>query len=230
MISVCIATYNGERYIRCQLESILREIGHGDEVIISDDSSTDNTIEIIRSYQDSRIQIYGQQNWHSPIFNFENAIRHARGDIIFLADQDDKWLPGRVAKAKEMHAAGYNFVLCNRKNIYKDSNEVYHTDNPIKNTWNTLWKSPFIGCMMSFDRKVADLAQPFPKTIAMHDLWIGLLAQRNLRCGYIDEPLVEYNRHEESYIAKHHLSTCVKLRYRWQMYWLVRGRERERGL
>lgn len=230
MISVCIATFNGERYIRRQLDSVLKETEPGDEVIISDDSSTDYTIDIVRSFQDPRIRIICGQQWHSPIFNFENAIRQARGEYIFLADQDDEWLPGRVSKAKDLHAAGYNLVMCNRRNVYKDRKVVCHTDNPVKGTWNTLWKSPFIGCMMSFDKNVADLALPFPKTIAMHDLWIGLLAQRNLRCGYIDEPLVEYNRHEESYIAKHHLSTYAKLRYRWQMYWLVRARERERGL
>ena len=84
--------------------------------------------------------------------------------------------------------------------------------------------------MTSFDRKVVDLALPFPDTIAMHDLWIGLLAQRNLRCGYLDEPLVEYNRHDESYIARHHFSLYAKLEYRWHMYRLVREREHERGL
>ena len=230
MVSVCIATYNGEQFIRCQLDSVLREISPEDEVVISDDSSTDKTVEIIRSYQDSRIRLFDHQEFHSPIFNFENAVKQAKGDIIFLADQDDKWLPGRVAKAMEMHANGYNLVLCNRINIYKDRTEVHHTVNPIKNTWSTLWKSPFVGCMTSFDRKVVDLVIPFPKTIAMHDLWIGLLAQRNLKCGYIDEPLVEYKRHEESYIAKHHFSTYAKLKYRWRMYWLVKQRERKRQL
>lgn len=230
MISICIATYNGERYIRRQLDTILSEIGTEDEVVISDDSSTDKTLELIKSYNDSRIRIFDHQQFHSPIFNFENAIKQAKGDIIFLADQDDKWLEGRVSKAMEMHRRGYNLVLCNRMNIYKDRTEVFHSDNPIKSTWRTLRKSPFVGCMTSFDRKVVELALPFPKDIAMHDLWIGLLAQRNLKCGYIDEPLVEYNRHEESYIAKHHFSLAAKLRYRWNMYWLVRQRERERNL
>ena len=230
MISVCIATYNGEQFIRHQLDSILSEIGQEDEVVISDDSSTDKTLELIKSYNDSRIRIFDHQQFHSPIFNFENAIKQAKGDIIFLADQDDKWLEGRVSKAMEMHRQGYNLVLCNRVNIFNNRAEVYQTDNPIISTGKTLWKSPFIGCMMSFDRKVVELTLPFPKDIAMHDLWIGLLAQRNLKCGYIDEPLVEDNRHEESYIAKHHFSLAAKLKYRWNMYRLVRQREKERNL
>lgn len=229
MISVCIATYNGERFIRRQLDSVLSEIGPEDEVIISDDSSTDQTVEIIKGYDDARIRLFDHQQWHSPIFNFENAIRQAKGDILFLADQDDKWLAGRVAKAMELHKMGYNLVLCNRVNIYEDRQEVSGPENPIRSTWSTLKTSPFVGCLLSIDRKVVDLALPFPKTIAMHDLWIGLLAQRNLKCGFIEDPLVEYNRHGESYIAKHRFSLWGKLKYRWQMYWLVRKREKERG-
>lgn len=230
MISVCIATYNGERFIRRQLDSVLREIGPEDEVVISDDSSTDHTLEIIRGYNDSRIRFFDHQQYHSPILNFENAINLAKGELIFLADQDDEWMPGRVSMALKLHHAGDNLVLCNRVNVYKDRREVNHMESPILNTWDSIKKSPFIGCMMSFDRKVIDLALPFPKKIAMHDLWIGLLAQRNLKCGYIDEPLVEYNRHEDSYIAKHKFSLYAKIKYRMQMYMLVRQREQERGL
>lgn len=230
MISVCIATYNGERFIARQLDSVLSEIGAGDEVIVSDDSSTDKTVEIIKGYDDVRIKLFDHQQWHSPVFNFENAICHAKGDIIFLADQDDKWLSGRVVRAMELHKRGYDLVLCNRVNVYKDCRVVHGGGNPIKGTWSSIKKSPFVGCLLSIDRKVVDLALPFPKAIAMHDLWIGLLAQRNLQCGYIDEPLVEYNRHGESYIAKHRFSLYGKLKYRWQMYWLVREREIERGL
>lgn len=230
-ISVCVATYNGERYIKEQIDSILSQLGVDDEIIISDDSSSDNTLDIIKDFKDPRIVIYDMQEYHSPIFNFENAIKHANGEVIFLADQDDKWLSNRVSKALQLHEEGYNLVLCNCKNVFRDCVTVtHHNENPIKDTWNSIKKSPFVGCMMSFDRKVMDLVLPFPNTIAMHDLWIGLLAQRNMKCGYIDEPLVEYNRHEESYIAKHHFSTYAKLKYRWNIYWLVRQRESERGL
>ena len=230
MISVCIGTFNGERYIKRQLDSVLSEIGMEDEVVISDDSSTDNTVELVRSYHDQRIKIFEHQDFHSPIYNFENAIKKANGDYIFLADQDDRWLDGRVSRAMEMHEAGCNLVLCNSINVYGESHSLRCSVNPIKDTWNTIIMSPFVGCMMSFDRKVLNLALPFPKAIAMHDMWIGLLAQRNLKCGYIEEPLVEYNRHDESYIAKHHFSIYAKLKYRWFMYWQVKQREKEREL
>ena len=96
MISVCMATYNGGHYIREQLDSILMQLGEGDEIIISDDSSTDDTLEIIASYADNRIKIFPGQHFHSPVFNFENALKQAKGDYVFLSDQDDVWKLDKV--------------------------------------------------------------------------------------------------------------------------------------
>ncbi|MDE5758415.1 MAG: glycosyltransferase, partial [Allobaculum sp.] len=92
MISVCIATYNGERYIETQIRSILDQLNEDDEIIISDDSSTDRTLDIIRSLNDSRIKLFAGNKFHSRTFNFENALKQATGDFIFLSDQDDIWL------------------------------------------------------------------------------------------------------------------------------------------
>lgn len=227
MISVCIATYNGEEYIRHQLESVLSEIGADDEVVISDDSSTDNTVEIIRSYNDSRINILVHQHFHSPIFNFENAIKHAKGDTIFLADQDDKWLPGRVSKAMKMHEMGYDLVLCNTRTVYRDHAEEGRLDPFSRPYWRNLIKPAYIGCTMSFKREMLKMILPFPKSIAMHDLWIGLLAQRNYKCIFIDEPLIGYNRHQESFVAQHPMSAMTRIKYRVNMLWQVKKREWE---
>lgn len=91
MISVCMPTYNGEKFIRIQLESILSQLGNDDEIVISDDSSTDKTVEITKSFNDSRIHLLENNTFHSPIYNLENALKNAKGDFIFLSDQDDEW-------------------------------------------------------------------------------------------------------------------------------------------
>ena len=96
MITVCIATFNGEKYIREQLNSILFQLSLQDEVIVSDDGSTDNTISIIKSFNDKRIKIIDGVHRHSPTLNFENALKEAKGDYIFLADQDDVWKDDKV--------------------------------------------------------------------------------------------------------------------------------------
>ena len=96
MISVCIATYNGGKTIHTQLASILSQLGENDEVVISDDHSTDNTLDIIRAFNSPIVRIVEGPVKGSPIPNFENALQHSKGDIIFLADQDDKWVENKV--------------------------------------------------------------------------------------------------------------------------------------
>jgi len=108
MISVCIATYNGEKYIREQLDSILYQLSMEDEIVIPDDGSTDKTIEIIKGINDPRIKIFYHQTEKNNYLgtlktcflvgrNAHNALKHASGDYIFWADQDDVWLEGKVA-------------------------------------------------------------------------------------------------------------------------------------
>src|SRR3954471_17623480 len=121
-VSVCIATYNGADFIIEQLHSILRQLGTTDEVIISDDSSTDDTLELIRSLNDTRISILEKQQFRSPIYNFENAISKARGKYIFLADQDDVWLDGRIDKRLPLLQDNYDLVLNNCKIVDRDLN------------------------------------------------------------------------------------------------------------
>ncbi len=100
MISVCIATYNGEKYIRPQIESIIVQLDPGDEIVISDDGSTDDTLNIIASFADDRIKVFDHSrdkkqkvkySFEHVTRNFENALRHAKGDLIFLSDHDDFW-------------------------------------------------------------------------------------------------------------------------------------------
>lgn len=77
MISVCIATYNGEHYISEQIQSILVQLSINDEIVISDDCSTDNTLDIIKSFNDDRIKIFTGIKHKSLSFNFENALKNA---------------------------------------------------------------------------------------------------------------------------------------------------------
>ena len=96
MISVCIATYNGERYIGEQIKSILNQLNSSDEIIVSDDGSKDKTIDVVKSFDDKRIRIIDGPRKGSPISNFENALKAAKGEYIFTADQDDVWTDDKV--------------------------------------------------------------------------------------------------------------------------------------
>ena len=207
MISVCIATYNGEKYIKEQLESILLQIEQNDEVIISDDGSTDNTLSIISALCDDRIQVYSndksEKNWrsiNSITSNFENALNHANGDTIFLADQDDVWLENKVTcSLKYLHDKDYIVSDC----LVTDQNlNVIHTSRFYegsgftKNRWKALFApTPYQGSCAAFHRNVLKKALPFPKKIQSHDRWIGYVASFFFTYKIIPEALILYRRH-----------------------------------
>src|SRR6476469_956135 len=95
-VSVCMATFNGERYVSRQIETILSELSSADELIVVDDCSTDRTLDVVRSIEDSRISVHRNVSNQRQVRSFATAIALARNDILFLADQDDIWIPGRV--------------------------------------------------------------------------------------------------------------------------------------
>ena len=97
MISVCMATYNGERYIKEQVSSIMQQLGENDELIVSDDGSSDSTLQVLDSFHDSRIKVFSGPRT-GLTYNFENAIKNANGDYLFLSDQDDVWECNKVER------------------------------------------------------------------------------------------------------------------------------------
>src|SRR4051812_32739045 len=94
--SVCMAIYNGEKYVSRQLQSIIDQLSDDDEVILIDDCSTDATVEVVKGLNDSRIMLNTNDRNRREVYSFSRAISLARHQNIFLSDQDDIWLPGRV--------------------------------------------------------------------------------------------------------------------------------------
>jgi len=219
-ISVCIPTCNGEKYIREQLVSILVQLSAEDEIIISDDSSTDDTLKIIKSLQDSRIKLFENNTFKSPIFNLENALKHASGDVIFLADQDDIWEPEKV-KITLNKLKNSDLVVSDCSLIDASGNLVdpsFYALNKTKSGYlNNLIKNGFLGCCMAFNSKIKKSVLPFPKKIAMHDIWIGLTASLVGKVDFIEDKLIRYRRHGNNFSftsAKSKFSVTYKLSYR----------------
>jgi glycosyltransferase involved in cell wall biosynthesis len=198
MISVCIATCNGEKYLKEQLDSILNQLKSSDEVIISDDSSTDKTIEIIKSYYDNRVIIFENQKFRSPIFNFENALKKANGDVIILADQDDIWREDKIDIIKK-YLVDYDLVLSDANIIDSDGNQTdesfYKLNGSKSGVINNIVKNSYLGCTMAFNKNILEASLPFPKDIPMHDWWIGLIAEIYGKTYFIDDKLISYRRH-----------------------------------
>ncbi len=200
MISVCLATYNGEKYIKEQLDSILTQIDLNDEVIVSDDSSTDKTIEIIENFEDSRIKLYKNNKFMNPIYNFENALIKCSGDIIFLSDQDDIWFQNKVVdyiiKLKK-----YDVVFSNVNLFWGALNKtktMYDLEKNHNGLVKNITKNHCIGATMAFKREVLEKAIPFPKYIPMHDIWIYSLGSIFGKTYYFNKPYLYYRRHENN--------------------------------
>lgn len=217
MISVCMATYNGEKYIVEQINSILSQIKESDELVISDDGSNDTTIEKVLSFHDQRIRIY-HGHFHSPIYNFENAIKHAKGDVIFLSDQDDIWLPGRVDKLSNA-LAKYDVVVSNATFMNGDGKvqeQLYFEGMPSFSVIRTILSNNFFGASMAFKSSLLKHILPFPKHLAMHDQWIGLMGTCYGKVGFVNEPLLLYRRHENnaSFNGKSHNPYSKRIMFR----------------
>jgi glycosyltransferase involved in cell wall biosynthesis len=198
MISVCIATYNAKKYIHTQISSILNQLGSADEIIISDDFSDDDTLEIVTKINDSRIKIIRGQSRLGVIKNFERSLYAASGDIIFLADQDDVWLPNKVVKCKQI-LANHMLVVTDCKVVDSELNPISESFFALKSSGKgivkNIFKNSYIGCCIAFRRELLDVALPFPDQVPMHDVWIGLLAEIIGKVTFMPEPLVLYRRH-----------------------------------
>ena len=202
MISVCIATYNGERFIREQIDSVLCQLSSGDEIIVSDDGSTDGTISIINGIGDKRIRIIEGPRKHSPILNFENALKEAKGEYVFLADQDDVWKPNKVEVCMKW-LQKYDCVVSDAEVTDSSLNQLYPSLYEVMHVkegriYNTVWKNGYTGCCMAFRRNVLEASQPFPKDIPMHDIWIGNVAAYKYNVRFIQDKLILFRRHKET--------------------------------
>ncbi len=230
-ISVCLATYNGEKFIKEQLDSIMVQLSEGDEVIVSDDSSTDKTLDIINLYKDKRIKILPNQKFHSPALNFENALKYAKGDYIFLSDQDDIWLSNKVKRMVSMLEC-FDLVVSDCKVVDENLTVIEKSFCMKRNSgvgfWKNFSRNSYLGCCMAFRKEILKYILPFPKRIAMHDIWIGLSVELQGNPIFLREPLMLYRRHGNNVSfggARSEYSFCYKIKYRLYMLQMLLKRK-----
>lgn len=199
--SVALACFNGQEFILDQLSSIITSFSYAQiedfEIIVSDDGSKDQTVDLVRSLNDKRIFILKGPKL-GLIKNFENALRHCSGDIIFLSDQDDVWFESKVknclAILEDSDLVLSDAIVVDR-NLLVLNNSFFNLNGSRPGAIKNLIKNSYLGCGLAFKRNVLNLALPFPKSIPMHDWWIGLIAESMYKVGYIYSPLFYYRRH-----------------------------------
>lgn len=226
-VSVCMATYNGEKYIKQQIDSILKQLNNYDELIISDDGSTDKTIQIIQGYNDNRIRLFHHKHptWNSKFYrpnvyvtaNFENALNQARGKYIFLTDQDDIWKENKINIMISALDRFGGVVMSSTTIIREDGSVKREKDKPMRYSFlKGLIVAKYLGSSMAISRDFLNIALPFPKNIISHDAWIGLLATARKKLIVLDDTLLFYRRHSNNVTSKKiKTSLYSKLRYRF---------------
>ena len=216
-ISVALCTYNGESFLREQLDSILSQTFPIQEIVVCDDFSTDTTNEILEEYQikfPEIFRIHTNAKTLKSVKNFEKAISLCSGDIVFLSDQDDVWLPEKVEtilnyfnENPDIDALATNgFAIDENSNFLSNhftSWDVFGkflTENPKYTFFNFITqKGNFAtGATMAFRRNIIKNIIPFPSNIKKyhHDEWIATYVSANEKFGYINKKLIKYRIHE----------------------------------
>lgn len=231
MISVCLTTYNSQRFLRRQLETLLPQLSQGDELIVSDDGSTDATPDIINEfaqlYPHVHIRFIINPGPHGYTPNFENALRECKGDFIFLCDHDDLWVDNKVARCLQL-LEDADFVVHDACIIDEKENRLspsfFALRHPYRTFVGNVVKFGFLGCCMAFRRNVLSRALPFPPhyQLSTHDNWLTLVAMAYYRYVVSDEPLLAYRRHASNVSSgevNNHRSLWFRLRYRIYLIW-----------
>lgn len=209
-ISVCMAAHNGQRYIGEQIASILPELGGNDELVIVDDHSTDDTVQRVRAIPDPRVRLVEAETNVGQVRSFERALREARGEVIFLSDQDDVWIPGRVelmlrglsdrllvvGNCEHFGAAPGRFQQIRLRS--RDSGHHLRNVLGILVGCRLHW-----GCAMAFRRELLDIALPFPRWLhESHDQYLAMAANLLGAVSYLDDDVVKHRLHEENLTPK----------------------------
>jgi glycosyltransferase involved in cell wall biosynthesis len=206
-VAVVVATYNGATYLRAQLESIVQQTYKPSQIIIVDDASLDDTLQVANNFAAHHPEVMVVQNETrlGYIKNFEKGMLLANANYIALSDQDDIWMPNKIEVL--IHAIGdqmlaysdselidANGQLLNQKMSSIKNQLAYHT--PIMYTIGA-WAP---GHAMLFKKELVDKAAPFP-TLVTHDFWLGFVATCYSKVVYVNEPLVHYRQHTQNAIG-----------------------------
>lgn len=220
-ITVCIAAYNGEIYIEKQLQSILSQIDANDNIVIVNDCSIDQTLDIIHQIKDPRITVINNEVNVGVIKSFEKSIAHALGDIIFLSDQDDIWMAGKVAEIVNIFRSDKDVTIVATDAMFIDEQDkvigesFFKKMGRFRSGWlQTLIKNRYLGCTLAFRKEMTEYILPFPDNIPIHDTWIGMVNDIYGKSYYIDKPLIQYRRHSSNVTSMKGSTAWTALKYR----------------
>lgn len=226
-VDILLATYNGEKYIKEQVESILNQTYENIQIIISDDCSTDNTRQVLKEYENNeKIKIFYQEKNLGYVKNFEFLLKQVKSNLYMLSDQDDVWKKEKVEKSVEkiesekldLVFGDLEVVDENLNTLYKSYNRYMHLIHKIKK-YQKDYRLQYLyncmtGCTIISRKNWIDKVLPFPTNskYMIHDYWLGLVIALNGKVGYIEEPYILYRQHRKNQVGSKKASkTASKL-------------------
>lgn len=200
-ISIALTTYNGQAYLSDQLDSYLKQSLLPNELVVCDDKSTDNTIKIIEEFKlTAPFEVVLVRNEIRLGFNknFEKALSLCTGDIVFISDQDDVWLPEKISTVRKVFQRNVRMVI----------NDAWLVNEKLDNSGETKLgqlkrlglsiSSHHTGCCMALRREVLEVLLPIPPQLWSYDPWINNLCQRLGFKKIIEAPLQLHRRHSDT--------------------------------
>ena len=225
-IDILMATYNGHKFLKEQIDSILNQTYSDFRLIISDDCSKDETRQILKEYEkkDKRIEIYFQEKNLGYVKNFEFLLTKVENDIYMLSDQDDVWLSTKVEhtynKLKETNSdlvfTDLEVVDENLKTLYPSFNDYMKLSRKIKKCKGD-YRLQYLyncvtGCTLISKKKFLNLILPLPteSKYAIHDTWIACTIANNGKIEYLEEKTIKYRQHGNNQVGTEKISHGFK--------------------
>ena len=224
-VDILLATYNGEKYIKEQIDSLLGQTEQNIKLIISDDCSQDNTRQILREYlqKDKRIEVHFQEKNLGYVKNFEFLLKQVKAPYFMLSDQDDVWLPQKVEKSLETLMSQQAILAFGDLQVV---DEKLHTLYPSFNDYMKLtrkikkfqdYRMQYLyncvtACTLTAKKELIQYVLPIPtdSKYAIHDLWMGLIATFHGKVAYIDEKYILYRQHGNNQVGTDKISHKFK--------------------
>lgn len=209
-VSVVMGTYNGEKYLAEQLTSILNQTRPPDEVIVSDDASTDGTVRLVERLAQtagSSLKLVKNETNRGYRANFERALHHATGDLVFFSDQDDIWISDKVERvaahfqahpsALLVYTDGFVFddATGEKKLLSEWYGPLFRDDLSARDALRNVYGTHNLkGCLLAFRAELKAFALPFGAGWG-HDRWLTLIGYALAAASCLDEPLILHRRH-----------------------------------
>lgn len=223
-VDILLATYNGEKYLRCQLDSILKQTYTNIRILINDDCSQDGTVDILKEYEkkDNRIQVQYNKNNLGSIKNFENLLTRVESKYFMLSDQDDYWMPDKVEKSlNKIIDENADLVFTDLEAVDEELKTIapsvvrfmgFKKNIDKHNDYKLVFlRNCVTGCTIISKKELIRKYIPIPEKQPMvHDWWMALMIAQNGKIAFLDEPTIKYRQHAKNQLGIYGMKTYIE--------------------